>query len=167
MTRSEIIADIGKTKAEIQRLTEHLADIEKAVEQEEVTRFKPEEGEKYLYVDCFGSPNDDKFTYSISDEIIKKHNNIFRISSYANLKKYALDVIRVQNRLMQLHEELCPNFWRGSMSDEVCLGKSAGEMQWFTVSRDKEAHGFVPFTYTATRKACEILNNERFMMDDD
>lgn len=158
MTIEERIANLEKELAELK---------EERKKEKAVTRFEPKKGERYITLGGTGTSYKLYYDESAPNICRTNHNNIFRTSSEANLKKYALDVIRVQNRLMQLHEELCPNFWRGSMSDEVCFGESKGKMQWFTVTRDKEAHGFVPFTYTAARKACEILNAECFMMGDD
>lgn len=168
MTNLEILADIGKTKAEIQKLQEHLADIEKAVEQEEVTRFEPEEDEEYLFIDSGNKIC--KYTFNKTNSYAKMRadsNNVFRVSSEANLEKYAHDVIRVQNRLMQLHDELCPECWYqyGNSAHEIYYNRFCG---WSDARvKPGTALGYIPFTEVAAYKACEILNNERFMMDEE
>lgn len=173
MTRSEILADIGKTKAEIQRLQEHLADIEKTVEQEEtVTRFEPEIDEEYSFITTAGNictvcwrDNGDESL----DESRQKICNVFRPTLSDNLNKYVRDVFRVQNRLMQLHEELCPERW---IDFGNCSTKKA--FVYFDTTRRVWIYDTyirinccgVPFTADTAYKACEILNAERFMMDE-
>lgn len=150
----------------IAKLEKELAELKEEREKEKtVTRFEPEQNEDYLFVDRTGEIGNFKFDIgSGNDKKRMKYNNVFRITSEANLEKYAHDVIRVQNRLMQLHEELCPDIWMDSYPFPVtlwCNGK-----KWDFECRNCYPRT-VPFSVDAAEKACEILNAEKFMIGDD
>lgn len=141
---------------------------EEAKQKEQVTRFEPGYGESYLYVSRAGDILQRCTGNGRCDENIAKNNNIFRTTSEANLEKYAHDVIRVQNRLMQLHEELCPEHFPDwtETSVKYTLYYSHGFRTWKTHSWRQDNINTVCFTREAAERACIILNTEKFMMEE-
>lgn len=154
----------------IAKLEKELAELKEERKKEKtVTRFEPEFDEKYSFVTAIGSPctvywidNADKSL----DSGRRKICNVFRTSSEENLKKYAHDVIRVQNRLMQLHEELCPEYWPDwkPLKTNYHIWYHHGLNKWVVSGSDYAECHDVNFTDEAAKKACEILNAEKFMM---
>lgn len=161
MTIDERIANLEKELAELK---------EERKKEKTVTRFEPEIDEKYLFVTTIGSPCTVYRTYNADKSLDggrRKFCNVFRTSSEENLKKYAHDVLRVQNRLMQLHEELCPGCWIDFANCSTKKGFvyfDAAKRAWSYDIYIKFNSCGVPFAADAAVKACEILNAEKFMM---
>ena len=132
-------------------------------------RYYPELGDEYYYIDYDGQIEDTINEGAKSDKLAIGFFNTFDPASHDNLEKYAHDVLRVQNRLMQLHEELCPECW-------IDFGKCSTERAFVYFDAAKRAWNYdtyistnccgVPFAADAAQKACEILNEEKFMIDD-
>lgn len=84
-----------------------------------------------------------------------------------HLEWYRDNVLRVQNKLMQLHELLCPDYFPDWSTDEckwfVCYDH---KNKYFIYTLCCVCNYFVVyFTEEAAEKACEILNREKFMME--
>ncbi len=168
MTTEEKIAEL-KTNCkamteEIEKLKAELAEKDK-----HETVWIPEIYNTYMCIDSFG------YVYStiLEDMSSEKQridfNNVYHSNNTTqeHLKWYANNVLRIQNKLMQLHELLCPDYFPNWDTDK---GKWA-------ISYDNEHKCFscapwycmnyfiVCFTREAAKKACEILNRENFMME--
>lgn len=154
------------------KLIATLADLKDEIRYKNpVGRFVPKRGNTYYYVSKNG-----KVYFEIGcgydyDKDIISHNNTFRYSSSSkeNLKKYSRDVLRVQNRLMQLHEELCSEYWCEPNTKNhlrYCIFYNNASKLWSYAKHDVVCIPSVPFTYEAAEKACEILNTEKFMMEE-
>ena len=158
MTIDERIANLEKELAELK---------EERKKEKAVTRFEPKQNEDYLFVDRTGEIKTYYFDKVIpNDKKRKEYNNVFRTSSEENLKKYAHDVLRVQNRLMQLHEELCPDFlsWDKVYPPKYIVVLNLEKRKWYFDAFSRMSPCIVVFTMEAAEKACEILNAEKFMM---
>lgn len=162
MTLEERIAKLEKEFAE------QLAELKAAVKQEKpATRFEPKENEYYAFINSMGGVmTTTPFEWLNSRT---KFNNIFRKSSEDNLKKYSHDVLKVQNRLMQLHEELCPDYWETFNNfNETKYVVYLDEVNrvWCPEACTTRNLCVVHFTHDTAVDACQILNDEKFMMED-
>lgn len=148
----------------IASLEEELAKLK--AETKRSTRFEPKENEYYAFINSLGEAMTTT-PFALLDSRTK-FNNVFRKSSEDNLKKYSHDVLTVQNRLMQLHEELCPAFL--PLADvqmvKYRVVYNLSDKKWTFDSYDIYDACVVPFTSQAAIKAAEILNAEKFMMED-
>lgn len=167
MTTEEKIAQLENNckamTAEIEKIKAELAEKNETV-------WTPECDDSYMYIDSSG---DVISTFSHGDNALDNHRIDFNNAYYSSnttrehLKWYTNNVLRVQNKLMQLHELLCPDYFPDW---------NTREDKW-TVNYDTDFKCFscnpscrisclvVYFTKEAAEKACEILNREKFMME--
>lgn len=150
------------TYEKIASLEEELAKLK--AETKRYTRFEPKENEYYAFINSLGQAMTTT-PFALLDSRTK-FNNVFRKSSKDNLKKYSHDVLTVQNRLMQLHEELCPDYWPNWSDNQA---KAAvlfyhNDNRWGRLILHKDECCTVVFTPKAAEEACKILNAEKFLM---
>lgn len=160
----DAIESLGKALTNIE--TELIKLKTEITPEEQVTRFEPKLYEYYSYVGVEGHVYYNNYTGANIDKLRVSYNNCFRRKSSKNLTRYTHDVIRVQNRLMQLHEELCPEFWGETSTYEIFFGLNNWDCFSKTKTKNGEVYGYIPFTYSAAKKACEILNEEKFMLEE-
>lgn len=95
-------------------------------------------------------------------------NSVFRVmkDTDKHLEWYRDNILRVQNKLMQLHELLCPDCF-----PDWDTGKTTWAIYYdntykcFSYTLQCSCNWFaVCFTREAAEKACEILNKEILMM---
>lgn len=169
MTPEERIAELETNcKAmteEIEKLKAELAE-----KNENETVWIPEIYNTYMCIDSFG------YVYStiLEDMSSEKQridfNNVYHSNNTTqeHLKWYANNVLRIQNKLMQLHELLCPDYfpnWENNNESKFYLYYNYGVDKWYYDYQYRECNYMVYFTKEAAEKACEILNREKFMMD--
>lgn len=84
-----------------------------------------------------------------------------------HLRWYRDNVLRVQNKLMQLHELLCPDYFPDWEDDECkCyIYYHYKKNEWCCDNIQYMKEFIVYFNAKTAKKACEILNKEKFMMD--
>lgn len=167
MTTEERIAELENNckamTAEIEKLKSELAEKNETV-------WIPKCDDSYMYIDSSGDVID---TFSRGDNALDNHridfNNAYHSSIIIreHLKWYANNVLRVQNKLMQLHELLCPDYFPDWDTDErKWLVYYDNEDKCFICTPCYMHNYFVAyFTKEAAEKACEILNREKFMME--
>lgn len=142
----------------------------------------PEQGEKYFFVSDFGSlgvaKNLDVKTLNALNARCRI-NNIFKYdeNKTKNLLNYTKNVFAVQNRLLQLHEEFCPehklyhNYYAtGGKDCRVYRRKNyEGIVQWsveYLSLDDNSSYNEVYFpNVDVAKKVCDILNAEHFMLE--
>lgn len=160
---SKLEADCKAMTAEIEKLKAELAEKNETV-------WIPEFGDSYMYIDTTGyicsTMSDDK--------ALGKYRIDFNNVYYSNDKTrehlywYSNNVLRVQNRLMQLHELLCPDYfpdWENINKYKFYLYYNYDNNTWDYDSWSMYCDYVVYFTKEAAEKACEILNREKFMMN--
>lgn len=169
MTTEEKIAELETSckamTAEIEKLKAELVKKDK-----NETVWIPEIHNTYMCIDSFG----DVYSTILEDMPSEKQRIDFNNAYHSNnttqehLKWYANNVLRIQNKLMQLHELLCPDYfpdWEANYNTKFYLyynyKNNAWEYDGWSVYRDYVVY----FTLEAAQKACEILNREKFMMD--
>jgi hypothetical protein len=152
---------------EIEKLKAELAEKDK-----HETVWIPEFDDSYMYINPSGGvvstfSRDD----NASDNDFRRinFNNVYHSNNTTreHLKWYANNVLRIQNRLMQLHELLCPDYfpnWENNNEFKFYLYYNYGTDIWYYDYRYSESIYVVYFTKEAAEKACEILNREKFMM---
>lgn len=169
MTTEEKIAELETSckamTAEIEKLKAELAEKDK-----NETVWLPKSGDDYSYIQGNGNISISLYSsISFYDLGLINMNAAFKpdTETQKHLRWYRDNVLRVQNKLMQLHELLCPDYFPDWDTDK---GKWA-------ISYDSEYKCFscapwycmnyfiVCFTKEAAEKACEILNREKFMME--
>ena len=172
MTPKERIAELETNckamTAEIERLKAELAKKNETV-------WMPEFGDSYMHIDTAGNVIT---IFSRGDNVLDdsriNFNNVYRPSNTTreHLKWYTNNVLRVQNKLMQLHELLCPDYfpeWNtddwDSDEDKWAVYFDAENKRFTSSSWNYMNHFIVYFTKEAAEKACEILNREKFMME--
>lgn len=149
----------------IANLQAQLDELKSEVNKREKTLHK---GDIYYAVSSYGYV--DTYNYR-DDELDQKFincNNIFDSSPNAeeHLQWYIENVIKVQNRLMQLHEQLCPDYfpdWKSNNTKyNLYFDFNAHKWRcWESVYYNRFA---VYFTEEAAKAAADILNAEKFMM---
>lgn len=167
MTTEERIAELENNckamTAEIEKLKSELAEKNETV-------WIPKCDDSYMYIDSSGDVID---TFSRGDNALDNYrinfNNAYHSSNTTreHLKWYANNVLRVQNKLMQLHELLCPDYFPGWDTNEdrrVVLYDN--DFKSFICDSSYRVNRLaVYFTKEAAEKACKILNQEKFMIE--
>lgn len=166
MTTEEKIAELEtncKVKAEeIDKLKAELAEKNETV-------WIPKCDDSYMYINPLGNVID---TFSRGDNVLDNHridfNNVYPSSdkTQKHLEWYCDNVLFVQNKLMQLHELLCPDYfpdWGDDDELKFYLYYNYRHNAWQYNSWWLYCDYVVYFTAEAAEKACEILNREKFM----
>lgn len=159
---SKLEADCKAMAAEIEKLKAELAEKNETV-------WIPKYDDSYMYIDSSGDVID---TFSCGDNALDNHridlNNVYHSSNVTreHLKWYANNFLKVHNKLMQLHELLCPDYlpdWDDNIAKWFVYYnyyyKKYDYKYYCTINMLT-----VCFTQEAAEKACEILNREKFMM---
>lgn len=167
MTTEEKIAELETNckamTAEIEKLKAELVETQETI-------WTPKIGEEYLYLATDGivsTETNDKTAY---DAGVLNMNNVFRVmkDTDKHLEWYRNNVLRVQNKLMQLHELLCPDYFPDWEDDErkcyIYYCRKKNEWRCDNIQYMKEF--IVYFNAKTAEKACEILNREKFMMEE-
>lgn len=169
MTIEEKIAELETNcKAmtdEIEKLKAELAKKDK-----NETVWIPEIYNTYMCIDSFG------YVYStiLEDMSSEKQridfNNVYQSNNktQTHLEWYRDNVLKIQNKLMQLHELLCPDYfpnWENNQEPKFYLYYNYGTDIWYYDYQYNESTYVVRFTKEAAEKACEILNREKFMIE--
>ena len=150
--------------AEIDRLKAEFAEKNETV-------WKPRHNDPYYYVDAAGCVYSNTWTDNIFDKERTKFNNVYQPNNKTqkHLTWYVNNILRVQNKLMQLHELLCPDYfpdWENKNEAKFFLCYSYGYKNRWNYERMCSIYNCVVcFDKEAAKKACEILNREKFMMD--
>ena len=169
MTTEEKIAQCeANCKAMIEEIKKLKAELAKKGKNETV--WMPKRGKKYLCVYTDGGIYESRYdnTYNYDNNLISM-NAVFESTDSVkeHLEWYRDNVLRVQNKLMQLHELLCPDYFPDWSTNKckwhVCYDD---ENKCFRCKPWYIRNCFVVFfTKEAAEKACEILNREKFMME--
>lgn len=170
MTTEERIVELeNNCKAmtdEIEKLKAELAKKDK-----NETVWMPKRGEKYLCVYTDGGIYERRYdnTYNYDNNLISM-NTVFESTDSVkeHLEWYRDNVLRAQNKLMQLHELLCPDYfpdWDDGDKLKFSLYYNYKRNVWEYDSCWTYCNYVVYFTEEAAEKACEILNREKFMME--
>ena len=163
---SKLEADCKAMTAEIEKLKAELAETIETV-------WIPEIGDLYAYVTSDGivAKNMTYYDDSMLDSDRIDFNNVYPSSdkTQKHLKWYCDNVLFIQNKLMQLHELLCPDYfpdWGDDDKLKSYLYYNYKHNAWERNSRLTYCDYVVYFTQEAAEKACEILNREKFMMEE-
>ena len=156
----------------IAQLETELAKVKAELAERKRTVWKPNDRDPFYYVSNDGSISSKIFTGCILDSDLMDMNNMFEYATTTSqhLKWYNDNVLRVQNRLMQLHELLCPDYfpdWKNDHEDKYSIYFDNNRRTWrhsLSVIANPQT---VIFTYEVANKVCKILNAEKFMMGDD
>lgn len=171
MTPETSIAELEKQcnamTAELKKLKAELDD-----KRTRETVWQPKYYDAYMYIGSNGCVyrtilEDPAFERS---KLHMYYNNVYHSNNKTqeHLKWYANNVLRVQNKLMQLHELLCPDYFPDC--DEITsfknyiVYKDTTKQKWTWCTYAQTAFSIVYFTEGAAEKACEILNREKFML---
>lgn len=161
---SKLEANYEAMAAEIEKLKAKLAEKNETV-------WAPQKGEKYLCIYDNGRIVSQIYNpSSIFDIEIIDMNAKFKpvAGCKKHLEWYRDNVLRVQNKLMQLHELLCPDcFPDWDTGKETWTIYYDNTYKCFSYTLQCSCNFFVVcFTREAAEKACEILNKEKFMMEE-
>lgn len=151
---------------------------ERAEKDKHETVWIPEFDDSYMYINPSGgvvSTGGVESTFSrdnnASDNDNRRinFNNAYRSNNTTreHLKWYVNNVLSIQNKLMQLHELLCPDYfpdWENNNEPKFYLYYDYRSNAWDYSSWSIYRSYVVYFTGKAAKKACEILNKEKFMM---
>lgn len=168
MTTEERIAELeNNCKAmaeEIEKLKSELAEKNETV-------WTPKFGNPYMYIDTTGYICSTMSEDKALDKYRITFNNVYPSNdkTKVHLEWYSNNVLRVQNKLMQLHELLCPDYfpdWGDVNECKFFLYYNYGNNNWKYGTWSNYCDYVVYFTEEAAKKACEILNREKFMMED-
>ncbi len=166
MTTEERIA---KLEAKCRAMTAEIEKLKAELTEKNETVWIPKYDDSYMYIDPSGDVID---TFSRGDNALDNHridfNNAYHssIATRDHLKWYCDNVLFVQNKLMQLHELLCPDYfpdWENINKYKFYLYYNYDNNTWNYDSWSIYCDYVVYFTKEAAEKACEILNREKFM----
>lgn len=168
MTTEEKIAELETNcKAMTTEIEKLKAELTKKDKNETV--WIPEIHNTYMCIDSFGYVYSTILEGMSSEEQRIDFNNVYHSNNTTreHLKWYANNVLRVQNKLMQLHELLCPDYFPDWEDDECkCyIYYSYKENEWCCDTIQYMKEFIVYFNAKTAKKACEILNREKFMME--
>lgn len=159
---SKLEADCKAMSAELEKLKAELAE-------KNETMWIPEKGENYLCVCNNGRIVSQIYNpSSIFDIEIIDMNAKFKpvAGCEKHLEWYRDNVLRVQNRLMQLHELLCPDYFPDWNNN---IAKCFVYYNYYTKKYEYVYHCTmniftIYFTEDAAKKTCKILNREKFII---
>lgn len=160
---SKLEADRKAMAAEIEKLKAELAEKNETV-------WMPEYHDSYMYINSQGDVAD---TYFLEDNTLDNlridFNNVYSLSNATrdHLKWYRDNVLRIQNKLMQLHELLCPDYfpdWNNNTDNKWYVSYNYKIHRFRYSSCSFTSTIIIYFTEEAAEKACEILNKEKFMI---
>ena len=156
----------------ISQLETELAKVKAELAERKQSVWLPEDGQSFSYLDSSGSPQKNIFTDTMNDNLLQKNYNVFKYdpSTCNHLVWYHDNVIKVQNRLMQLRELLCPDYfpdWNNHYESKFVIYYDTSSKKWFWDAYHSMNMQVVMFTKEAAERACEILNAEKFMIGDD
>lgn len=169
MTTEEKIAELETNcKAmtdEIEKLKAELAKKDK-----NETVWIPEIYNTYMCIDSFGHVYSTILEDMSSEKQRIDFNNVYQSNNktQTHLEWYRDNVLKIQNKLMQLHELLCPDYfpdWENNNESKFYLYYNYDNNTWNWDSWAIYCDCVVYFTGAAAEKACEILNREKFMME--
>ena len=160
---AELEANCKAMTAEIEKLKAELAEKNETV-------WTPKFDDSYMYIDSFGCTY---ATYLENMSLEKQRidfNNVYQLNDKTreHLKWYVNNVLRVQNKLMQLHELLCPDYfpdWNNNTDNKWYVSYNYKIHRFRYSSCSFTSTIIIYFTEEAAEKACEILNREKFMME--
>lgn len=167
MTPEERIAELENNckamTAEIEKLKAELAEKNETV-------WIPEINNTYMCIDSFGDVYSTILEGIPSEKQRIDFNNVYHSNNTTqeHLEWYANNVLRVQNKLMQLHELLCPDYfpdWENEDRIKFYLYYNYKRKVWDYDSCWNYCDGVVYFSPEAAEKACKILNQEKFMIE--
>lgn len=171
MTSAEIIKKIKSLEAENKAITQRIEKLkDELTKNENKTVGDLSRGDKYLYFYTTGDILENEFEGNEYDDQLFNISNMFipKRGSEEHLNWYVYNVLRVQNKLMQLHELLCPDYfpdWENADNIKFYLYYNYKRNVWKYNSYWCYCAYVVYFTEEAAEKACEILNREKFMME--
>ena len=160
---SKLEADCKVMAAEIEKLKAKLAEKNETV-------WMPEYHDSYMYINSQGDVANTHFLGDNTlDNLRIDFNNVYSFSNKTreHLKWYSNNVLRIQNKLMQLHELLCPDYfpdWGNNYKSKFYLYYNYRNNTWEYDGYFAVSEYVVYFTREAAKKACEILNKEKFMI---
>lgn len=166
MTPEERIVELENN---CKAMTEELEKLKTELAKKNETVWIPEFGDTYMYIDTTGYICSTMLEDKALDKYRIDFNNAYRSNNKTqeHLKWYTNNVLRVQNKLMQLHELLCPDYFPGWDTNEdrrVVLYDN--DFKSFICDSSYRVNRLaVYFTKEAAEKACKILNQEKFMIE--
>lgn len=162
---------IAELETSCKAMTEEIEKLKAELAEKNETVWIPKFDDLYMYIDPSGYVIS---TLSRGDNALDNRrinfNNVYRSNNTTqeHLKWYANNVLRVQNKLMQLHELLCPDcFPDWDTGKETWTIYYDNTYKCFSYTLQCSCNWFaVCFTREAAEKACEIINREKFMMEE-
>lgn len=160
---SKLEANYEAMAAEIEKLKAELAEKNETV-------WIPKNKEDFLCVYARGSVVTETYydTSTFGNDMLNM-NDVFKPtrSVKKHLEWYRDNVLRIQNKLMQLHELLCPDYFPDWEDDErkCYIYYHYKKNEWCCDNIQYMKEFVVYFNAKAAKKACEILNREKFMME--
>lgn len=156
----------------ISQLETELAKVKAELAERKQSVWLPEDGQEFYYLTDTGFPQTTTFKKTLNDDCLMINNNVFKCdkSTFNHLAWYNDNVLKVQNKLMQLHEMLCPDYfpdWSNHCESKFVVYYDTSSKKWFWDAYHSMNMQVVMFTKEAAERACEILNAEKFMMGDD
>lgn len=111
MTTEEKIAEL---EANCKAMTAEIEKLKAELAEKNETVWMPEHHDSYRYINSQGDVANTHFLGDNTlDNLRIDFNNVYSFSNKTreHLKWYSSNVLRVQNKLMQLHELLCPDYF--------------------------------------------------------
>lgn len=173
MTPEERIAELeNNCKAMTEEIEKLKAELAEKNKRENETVWQPKRYDTYMYIGSNGCV----FSSILEDPAFERsqmhmyYNNVYQSNNKTqeHLNWYVYNVLCVQNKLMQLHELLCPDYfpnWENNQEPKFYLYYNYGTDIWYYDYQYNESTYVVRFTKEAAEKACEILNREKFMIE--
>ena len=172
MTTEERIVELeNNCKAMSAELEKLKAERVKKNKRENETVWQPKRYDTYMYIGSNGCV----FSSILEDPAFERsqmhmyYNNVYQSNNKTqeHLNWYVYNVLRVQNKLMQLHELLCPDYFPDCNNN---IAKCFVYYNYYTKKYEYVYHCTmniftIYFTEDAAKKACEILNREKFMIE--
>ena len=160
---------IAELETNCKAMTDEVEKLKAELAEKNETVWIPKNKEDFLCVYARGSVVTETYydTSTFGNDMLRM-NDVFKPtrSVKKHLGWYRDNVLRIQNKLMQLHELLCPDYFPDwSTSEDKWLVYYDNEDKCFICNPWYICNCFVVcFTKEAAEKACEILNREKFMV---
>lgn len=167
MTTEEKIAEL---EANCKAMTAEIEKLKAELVEKNETVWLPKSGDDYSFIQGNGNISISLYNSISSYDLgLINMNAAFKpdTETQRHLRWYRDNVLRVQNKLMQLHELLCPDYFPDWEDDECkCyIYYHYKKNEWCCDNIQYMKEFIVYFNAKTAKKACEILNKEKFMME--
>ena len=152
-------------------LEEKLEELKGQLEKEKKNKIN--KGDLFFFLNSIGTCKEETFNNCSYHNSLLQNYNAFkdREETKKHIEWYRDNIVKIHNRLMQLHEELCPNYfpnWKNESATKYTVFLDTRSNKWKIFSYSTVNFFTIYFpSIEVAQTVCEILNKEKFMFKEE